>query len=291
MRYSKKGFTLVELITVMIICSVLLYVGTRSVSNYIDQERFQKTVVEMEQIQKALFGDEATVTLGKRAEFGYWGDNAAWPANGAALSALEPYMDVEAARSGEITTDAWGNTYIVASAASTWTLSSRGKGGAVGGIEEYADIDLVIDKDDWENNIVAIYVQDSRGTLLLGADDSNPPYLSNGHLAAVRFNEHGGGSLTWHKNSAGLTHVNGFFYGTSINAGPCSVVVTIANGDGSGGPGNPYYGDHYDWRNELTGGVDTYQQSFVIYPIGDSGKPNVLTIKLPGVAFSGINEV
>jgi prepilin-type N-terminal cleavage/methylation domain-containing protein len=290
MRYSKKGFTLIELTVVMIIVSLLLYVGTRNVSTYIDQERFQKTVEEIDQIKKALLGDESIVTFGKRAEFGYWGDNAAWPANGAALSVLEPYMDVEAARSGEITTDAWGNTYIVTSAVSTWTLSSRGKGGAVGGIEEYGDIDLVIDKDDWENNIVAIYVQDSRGTLLLGADDSNPPYLSKGHLASVTFNEHGGGPLAWHKNSAGLTHANGFFYGTSINAGPCSVVVTIANGTGSGGAGNPYYGD-YDWRNELTGGGDTYRQDFVIYPIGDSGKPNVLTIKLPGVALSGINEV
>ncbi|MFC1808640.1 type II secretion system protein [Candidatus Omnitrophota bacterium] len=285
---SNKGFSLVELTIVLVVCGLLFYIGTRSVGNYIDRERFRKTVTEMDQIKMALLGDDRAVALGKRVDFGYWGDNTAWPANGAALSNLEPYMSVEAARAGEIETDGWGTTYIVANAASTWTLTSRGKGGAAGGIEEYSDISLEIDKDNWENNYVSIHVYDARGTSLVGADDVIGP--STGHIAIVTFNENGGGSLIWHKNSAGLTHQNGYFYGTGINAGLCSVELTIADGTAGGGAGNPYYGT-YDWRGELTGGENTITREFVIYPIGDSGKPNVLVIKLPGVAVNGINEV
>lgn len=280
-----KGFSLVELIVVMIVCGLLLYVGTRSISNYIDRERFRKTVQEMDEIKKALLGDERVVALGKRADFGYWGVTGAFPANNAALAGLEPYMSVEAARAGEIMTDAWGNAYIVTSVAATWTLTSRGLGGAAGGVEEYADIDLVIDKNDWVGNYIAIYVQDSRGTTLLGATSGQ----SSGHIASVTFNEHGGGSLIWHENSAGLSQINGYFYGTNINAGPCSVDVEIADSSG-GSAGNPNYGD-YNWTNELTGGVGTISQEFVVYPIGSSGKPNVFIIKLPGAALSGINEV
>ncbi|MBN1492910.1 MAG: prepilin-type N-terminal cleavage/methylation domain-containing protein [Candidatus Omnitrophica bacterium] len=295
MRYLKRskyqtGFTLVEMIVVLVVCGLLLYVGTRSVSTYIDRERFRKTVQEMDEIKKAYFGDERVVTLGRRVDFGYWGTSPTWLANAAALASLEPFMNVEAARSAEITTDAWGTAYTVTSAAGTWTLTSLGSGGALGGIEEAADISLVIDKDDWQNNLVAIYVQDSQGVTLLGADDSEPPYLRYGHLAIVTFNEHGGGSLTWHKNSAGLTFTNGYFYGSGINAGPCSVEVTIADDTGGGAAGNPYYGD-YDWRNQLTGGASTFTQEFVIYPIGDSGKPNVLIVKLPGAVLKGINEL
>ena len=45
---KNSGFSMVEMIIVMIVCALLLYVGTRSISNYIDRERFRKTVKEME---------------------------------------------------------------------------------------------------------------------------------------------------------------------------------------------------------------------------------------------------
>lgn len=283
----KKGYSILELVIVLLLISIVFIAGFRSLSDSIDREKFKQTMIEMEEMRKAITGDETLVENGRRVDFGYWGDHAAWPAT---LGDLAGSM--VATNSSVIETDAWGNNYVISSSATEWSVTSYGADGAANGTGFNTDIVLALKRADYEKNWVAIFVHDARGTLLVPAVNDGTT-LMDGHVYRILFQENAGSGtytdLAWSSSESDLFQQNGGFYsGLTVNAGPCKITVYIADGTGSS---SGTFRGNYNWQSELNENGASLSKEFVIYPTGDSGKPNVFYLKLPGVAYRGINEV
>ena len=77
----RKGFTLIEMVLVMVILGILATVAMKSLKSFTDQSRFDITTEEMERLARAIIGDERLVSAGVRTDFGYVGDVGALPSN------------------------------------------------------------------------------------------------------------------------------------------------------------------------------------------------------------------
>jgi prepilin-type N-terminal cleavage/methylation domain-containing protein len=82
---NEKGVTLVEMIIVILILGVLGAVAIRTIDATSYQAKFEKTREEMFEIVKAIVGDPALVSEGRRINFGYVGDMGELPPNISAL--------------------------------------------------------------------------------------------------------------------------------------------------------------------------------------------------------------
>lgn len=69
-----RGFSLLEIIVVIIIMSVLSLVALQSFGNQAEKERFEATIAEMEQLKYAVSGNPDAIVDGIRTDFGYVGD-------------------------------------------------------------------------------------------------------------------------------------------------------------------------------------------------------------------------
>ena len=78
-RRNKKGFTLLELVVVIIIMGVLSLVAIRGFSKQTENRKFEETRIEMEALKKAIVGDPDRIQDGIRVDFGYVGDMGAMP--------------------------------------------------------------------------------------------------------------------------------------------------------------------------------------------------------------------
>ncbi len=76
---SENGFTLLELIVVIIIMGVLSLVAVRSFTSQTNTRRFEETRLEMEALKRGIVGDEDRIQDGFRVDFGYVGDMGALP--------------------------------------------------------------------------------------------------------------------------------------------------------------------------------------------------------------------
>ena len=122
---NEKGFTLVELMIVIIILAVLTGIAVPSYMALRNRARESATESEMKNIATAL-------------EL-YQADNEAYPLTAAYPAGITGYMNPVPAN------DDWGNGYAYASAAgASYTLTSTGADGAAGGGD-----DLVITDGQW----------------------------------------------------------------------------------------------------------------------------------------------
>ncbi len=80
-----NGFGLIELTVVIIIVGILVAVAMQSATVIVQDARRVETEREMEMLAKAIVGDPAIVSNGRRADFGYVGDVGSFPANLQAL--------------------------------------------------------------------------------------------------------------------------------------------------------------------------------------------------------------
>ncbi len=130
--YSSSGFTLMEIIVVILIMGIIASVAMRSIDNTLENTKVENTKNEMQQLVYAVAGNPALFANGMRTDFGYVGDVGAMPSN---LDALVtdpgmptwngPYLSNSFAESSDdFKRDAWGNTYTLASA----TIQSSGGG-------------------------------------------------------------------------------------------------------------------------------------------------------------------
>ncbi len=71
---ENNGFTLVELVIVIIIMGILALAGVRAISKSGENAKYQSTLREMESLKIAIVGDERLIEGGKRVSFGYVGD-------------------------------------------------------------------------------------------------------------------------------------------------------------------------------------------------------------------------
>ncbi len=94
------GFTLIELVMVIIVLGILGGVATMKFSENLETAKFEATRAEMEAIAEAIVGNPNLYSKGIRTDFGYVGD----------IGALPPDLDALASNPGGYST--WNGPYI-----------------------------------------------------------------------------------------------------------------------------------------------------------------------------------
>ncbi len=117
-RKTQKGVTLLELILVMVIIGVLASVTLSAIDRVRERGLFDETMAEMKALIKAITGDPALISDGKRIDFGYVGDMGKLPDSLGSLVHPEgplwkgPYYKLSFTEAREAyKKDAWGRDY------------------------------------------------------------------------------------------------------------------------------------------------------------------------------------
>jgi prepilin-type N-terminal cleavage/methylation domain-containing protein len=71
---GRQGFTLMELLVVLLIIGILSTVALRTIDATRDRSLFDQTTKEMDQLVKAIVGNPDLTYDGRRVDFGYYGD-------------------------------------------------------------------------------------------------------------------------------------------------------------------------------------------------------------------------
>lgn len=97
---NKRGFTLIELVIIIIITGILSAVAVKQMSASIETANYEQTKRELDELAKAIVGNPDIYTEGARTDFGYVGD----------VGALPPNLDALAQNPGGYST--WDGPYI-----------------------------------------------------------------------------------------------------------------------------------------------------------------------------------
>lgn len=115
---NNLGFTMVELVMMIVIIGILASVATRQMSGTIDDARWENTKKELDQLAHAIVGNPELYARGARSDFGYVGDVGGLPPDlnalvvnpGGYASWNGPYTN-SGPTGSEHLTDAWGVAY------------------------------------------------------------------------------------------------------------------------------------------------------------------------------------
>ena len=133
----QAGFSLIELMVVIIVLGVLASVAMQSMTTVVENARVVKTKREMSQLAECIVGDPQLTDENARVDFGYVGDIGAFPPN---LNALYqnpgsystwngPYLPEGFTQDSiGLKTDEWGKPYAYTGGA---TISSTGSGSTI----------------------------------------------------------------------------------------------------------------------------------------------------------------
>jgi len=120
MNIDRRGFSLIELLVVIVVIGLMTAVLMQSLLPSLDSARKTATEREMEHIADAILGDPALMNSGMRSDFGYVGDIGAFPHTLAALAENPgewptwkgPYIDRSFSQDSlGFIKDAWGVPY------------------------------------------------------------------------------------------------------------------------------------------------------------------------------------
>ncbi len=160
-----RGFTLMELLVVLLIIGVLSTVTVRTIDATRNRALFDQTAAEMSELVKAMVGDPDLLTDGHRVDFGFYGDMGRLPEDLRELVESNaprwrgPYVRRRfAGDSLGFMYDGWGNPYTYDKG--TGTISSLGNG------QNPLTVRVADSLDHLESNTIAGTVTDS---------DNNPP--------------------------------------------------------------------------------------------------------------------
>jgi prepilin-type N-terminal cleavage/methylation domain-containing protein len=130
----ERGFTLMEVLVVVVILGVLSSVALRAVQNGIESSRIKETQNEMLNLAHAVAGNPDLYANGLRSDFGYIGDVGTLPGSldnlitnpGSFTTWNGPYVGGRFAEDADgFKKDAWGNLYAFSGGI---TISSTGGG-------------------------------------------------------------------------------------------------------------------------------------------------------------------
>jgi general secretion pathway protein G len=130
---NSQGFTLIEMVMVIVIIGVIASIAMKSLQASVDQKRFDDTVAEMDKLSRAIVGDERLISGGMRTDFGYVGDIGALPSSLAGLVTNPgystwkgPYIENDFSEDiGGYAKDAWNEPYTYSGGI---TIGSNGGG-------------------------------------------------------------------------------------------------------------------------------------------------------------------
>lgn len=128
---SHHGFTMIELVVVIIVLGIIAGVAVRKMGGAISAAQVEQTKAELDNLAYAIVGNPGSYALGSRGDFGYLGDVGALPPNLDALYANPggyatwngPYIE-RGIKGTDFKKDAWGSDYILTGT----TLRSTGSG-------------------------------------------------------------------------------------------------------------------------------------------------------------------
>ena len=136
---SKSGFTLVELVIIIVVLGIVAAVAIPKIGDLITGSKTNATKEEMMRLKTAIMGNSATTTSGRFSDRGYLGDVRSFPPNLTALVTKPggvaawnpytrlgwhgPYID---STGGDYLKDAWGVVYQYDSTARTITSTGSG---------------------------------------------------------------------------------------------------------------------------------------------------------------------
>jgi len=212
-RSNINGFSLMELGLVILIISILFTLGALFMNESVDNHRYRATVREMEEIKKALIGDETILSGYERTDFGYVGLTRSFPGGLGALSG-------EFATNPGFSDDAWHNPYQYSNAG-TVVIESWGADGGNGGTGLNSDVALRFTRNVYTNNTVYVTVHDIKGNILRGNTGPGDNFY---HIQAVQL-EHQPTLFTY---APVLTEASMFVF-SGIPIGNFTVQVSIRN--------------------------------------------------------------
>jgi len=121
-KQSQNGYTLIEMVLVLVIIGIIATVGLNSLTEVSQTNRFEETRFEMGRLAAAIVGDPSLISSGGRTDFGYVGDVGSLPSNldalitnpGGYITWNGPYYGDEFSTDGSSASfklDAWGRAY------------------------------------------------------------------------------------------------------------------------------------------------------------------------------------
>ncbi|UCE66605.1 MAG: type II secretion system protein [Candidatus Zixiibacteriota bacterium] len=136
-KRKDPGFTLIELVLIIVIMGIVATIAMRSMGPAIDRSRNDATMKEMEILAQAIIGNKDLISEGIRSDFGYVGDIGAPPPDLDALVANPggyatwdgPYvLNNFIENPNDFKEDAWGNEYSYSGGV---VITSSGNGSAL----------------------------------------------------------------------------------------------------------------------------------------------------------------
>lgn len=121
---GESGYSLMELIVVIVILGIISSIAMSSLRSGTEIARVEETKRELDQLAKAIAGDQNLLSGGNRTDYGYVGDVGSMPSNLNALVQnpggwitwdgpyiLDAFYAVSGGAESEFKYDAWGKAY------------------------------------------------------------------------------------------------------------------------------------------------------------------------------------